>query len=106
MRASRSRRALPAPWAPRLERPSPSSALLENDPLIAETVRVRDRAAHWSECFGVKLRMLAGDSVVALVAHQSDQLSSQWMASRPLRKCSPLPAASSFDDSFSGSKAW
>src|SRR6185312_5121604 len=55
---------------------------------------------HVFERLRVEFRMLAGGSEVALEARQNDQLSSQRMASRPLRKRLPLPAVSSFNDSL------
>jgi hypothetical protein len=56
---------------------------------------------HVLERLSVEFGVLAGGSVIALEARQDDQLSSQRMASRPLRKRLPLPAASSFNDSLS-----
>src|SRR5271154_4480014 len=49
----------------------------------------------------IEFRMLSGSAIVALEARQNEQLSSHWMASRPLRKRCPLPAVSSFSDPFS-----
>jgi len=49
----------------------------------------------------VEFRMFSGNTVVALEARQNDQLSSHRIASRPVRKRCPLPAVSSYSDSFS-----
>src|SRR6186713_2363692 len=45
--------------------------------------------------------MLAGEAIVALEARQDDQLQSQRIASRLLRKAFPFPAVSSLSDSLS-----
>jgi hypothetical protein len=53
----------------------------------------------------VEFGMLASRSVIPLEAREDDQLSSQRMASRPLRKRRPLPRASSFIDSRSDARS-
>ena len=53
------------------------------------------------ERLGIKLGVFASSSVIAPEARQDDQLSSQWMASRPLRNRRPLPADSSLKDCLS-----
>jgi len=57
------------------------------------------------ERLGVKLGVFASCSVIAPEARQDNQLSSQWMASRPLRNRRPFPADSSFKDCLSAARS-